>query len=96
MAFYVQQTTQESPKVIYDSTTDVFRAADSVTMSSSGGPAEMAIFSQFAIPLEFKMGCQQKEYPDYQCAHIYFVTDHYQVMRWIPVVQSFLKQQGIQ
>jgi acetyl esterase/lipase len=89
---YLQQTVDESPAGVLDSTTELFMSADSVM---SPGVAQAQVFSRFLIPHSYKHDCDLNGYPDFQCAHIFFTSDHDQVMRWIPVAKDFLKWNGI-
>jgi hypothetical protein len=77
---------------VLDSTTDLFSHAESAMQY---GPAQAQIFSRFPISAADQYACQVQGYPDYQCVHIFFTTDHDQVQRWIPVAKHFLDWSGI-
>jgi dienelactone hydrolase len=91
MPMYFLQNMLESPEHSYDSTTELFKKADENFLV---GPAEMAVYSQFLMPVDFLVPCLLN-YPFPQCAHIYFHKDHDQVMRWIPGVRNFLVRNGV-
>jgi pimeloyl-ACP methyl ester carboxylesterase len=94
MPIYFLQTTTESPTGTYDSTVELFAKADADAFTR--GPAAMAIYSAPFLPLDFLAACFARGdgYP--KCVHSFFHRDHDQVMRWIPGVRRFLKEQGME
>jgi acetyl esterase/lipase len=93
MPMYFQMSAQENPHELLDPVVDLFTDANTV-VNSFAGDAMMAIYSQFAIPLEARMACNTAGTPDYQCAHNYFVMSHDQVWRWMPHAVAFLTRLG--
>jgi dienelactone hydrolase len=67
---------------------------DAANGGGNGPPAEMAVFSGFDIPQSYKDEFCTKIKP-YHCAHLFFVQDHTQVMRWIQNVHDFMLQNGV-
>jgi len=90
MPVFFFQTTNESPDKIIDSTVAPFTSANG---HGSGG-SEMAIFS--AVPdLKTSASCKADTEVS-ECAHLTFVEDPVQVMRWAPQVRDFLVHYGIE
>jgi hypothetical protein len=89
--FFLQTANESHPGAGIKPTEIPFGAAN----SNGIGVAQMAVFSSFEIPAGYqKKAC--KSVPDYHCAHLFFVHDHTQVMRWIPNVHEFMLQNGVE
>jgi dienelactone hydrolase len=93
MPLYLQQSTNESPGSTQDSTLLPFLWADASSLSVGG--AQMSVFSRFSIDASFQSMCAGKGYSDAHCAHLFFVSDHSQVLRWARVVEDFLIRYGV-
>ncbi|HVQ27402.1 MAG TPA: hypothetical protein VMV01_19580 [Planctomycetota bacterium] len=89
------RSVNESPTGIIASTVRPFLHA----IGNGTGSSQMAVFS--GVP---DIGPNNKEsWPSYcdtdkatnECAHLAFIRDHQQVMRWAPDVKAFLRHYGI-
>jgi hypothetical protein len=92
MPLYLQQTMNESPTGIVDSTLLPFLSAN----GSGTGGAQMSIWTNANnVDPTVQASCDDNGYPTSQCRHIWFLQGPSQVDRWWGTALNFLTRHGV-